>query len=317
MDAIQDLNGKGQTTLAAAIEEQSNTIAHAQMHAHDDSAKMADHQELLNLMPRAGEPGVAVALNGGSWFDPATWSTGKVPQDGENVYIPEGISVVYDQQSDARLDRVGVDGELHFAVDTDTRLVVDTLLTNRSSVMTIGVDGNPVQDGVNAEIVIHRDNGPIDLSEDPSQFGKGVVTHGAVRIAGQDKTDHIRASVDPSAGDTSLTFSEAPDGWQVGDKIVVAGTKLEGLDQFQDEVVGVTGIEKLGNGDYQVSIDRPLDYDHSTPQALNGVDFSVPVANYTRNISIGTEISEADYFSDGKTVPIDVLRQQIRAEMQN
>ena len=303
--ASQDLAGGGSTTLADAIASQKASTSHGTAHAHGtDAAKQAEHTQLLDLMPKAGAANVAVALNGGSWFDPQTWSTGKIPGDGASAYIPAGISVVYDEVSDARLDRIGVDGELHFAVDTDTRMVTDTLLTGPSSVLTIGTKDNPVQKGVSAEIVIHRDNGPIDVKDDPGQLTKGVVTHGAVSIAGQDKADHVRAVVDPSAGDTTLILDGAK-GWEVGDKIVVAGTKLVGENKFEDETVTVTGIQSRGDGTYAVSIDTPLAHDHDTPADFNGVKFEVPVANYTRNVSIGTETDAAAYTDDGKTVPID------------
>lgn len=303
---VQDLVGGGSITLDAAIAAQTMALEHAMEHAHHDDAGMAaDHMALLDLFPRAGDPGVVVALNGGSWFDPDTWSTGRVPADGESVFIPEGISVVYDAQSDARLDCVGVDGELHFAVDTDTRLMVDTLLTNSNSVLTIGVEGNPVQQGVTAEIVIHRDNGKINLADDPTQLGKGVVTHGTVHIAGQDKVDHMRAEVDPGKGDNVLVFSEMPQGWEVGDKLVVAGTKLVGENMFEDEVVTIRSIYQMANGNYAVELNQTLQYDHSAPDDFGGHDFKVPIANYTRNIRIGTETDDGDYLGDGKTVPID------------
>ena len=54
-----------------------------------------------------------------------------------------------------------------------------------------------------------------------------------------------------------------------------------------------------------MTIDRPLQYDHTAPEDFAGVDFQVPVANYTRNIRIGTETGDSAYLDDGKTVPID------------
>ncbi|MEL6523763.1 MAG: G8 domain-containing protein, partial [Pseudomonadota bacterium] len=303
----QDLKGGGSVTLQQAINSQvSDAHAAAHMaHMNGDDGMVSDHANLLNLFPDASDPDVAVALNGGSWFDASTWSTGKVPVDGQSVYIPAGVSVVYDDVSNQRLDKVAVDGELHFAVATDTKMVVDTLLTGPSSVLTIGTENNPVQNNVTAEILIHRDNGPINVAEDPSQLSKGVVTHGAVSIAGQDKDDYVNVSDYPEKGDTFLTFSERPDGWKVGDKLVVAGTKFVGENEFQDEVVTIKSIVNLGNGNFRVNLNETLQYDHIPPDNSVGVEFNVPVANYTRNVQIGTEINDSDYTDDGKTVPID------------
>ncbi|MBM7069100.1 G8 domain-containing protein [Actibacterium sp. 188UL27-1] len=304
--AVQDLVGGGSVTLKHAIASQtSDTHGAAHDAHHGDSGLMKDHSSLLDLFPDASDPKVAVALNGGSWFDPGTWSTGKVPQDGQSVYIPKGVSVVYDDVSNNRLDKVAVDGELHFAVAKDTKMMVDTLMTGPKSVLTIGTEDNPVKSNVSAEIIIHRDNGPINVAEDPTQLSKGVVTHGVVRIAGQDKDDHLKASDAPEKGDNFLIFDERPDGWQVGDKLVVAGTKLISANEFQDEVVTIKSISKLGNGDYKVNLDQTLKYDHTPPDNSAGVEFKIPVANYTRNVTISTEIKPSDYMDDGKTVPID------------
>jgi hypothetical protein len=302
--AQQDLVGSGSSTLAQAIAGQ--TYHHSVVMVHgDDMAMMEEHLALLTLFPDASDADVAVAVKGGSWFDTATWANGKIPTTGQDVYIPESVSVVYDGVSDARLDRVAVDGGLHFAIDVDTRLVVDTLMTNSSSILTIGTEENPVQAGVSAEIIIHRDNGAIDQADDPLELSKGIVTHGQVRIAGQDKTDHLKASIDPQAGDDFLLFDEAVTGWQTGDKLVVAGTKLVGENEFQDEIVTIKSIVTLGNGSVKVTLNEKLQHNHDTPDSNADVDFGVPVANYTRNVFIGTETDSDQYLNDGKTVPVD------------
>ncbi|MCV6586984.1 MAG: G8 domain-containing protein [Marinibacterium sp.] len=264
---------------------------------------MADMQGLRNLYPETDDKGVVFALNGGSWFDPKTWSNGQVPGSGDTVYIPMGVSVVYDAQSDARLDKVVVDGGLHFAVDTDTRLMVDTLLAGSMSELTIGEEGNPVQADVTAEIIIHRDNGSINL-RDTAQLDKGIVTHGSVRVAGQDKADHLNLAVEPDAGDDTLIFSDSPTGWQVGDKLVVAGTVFERANVFQDEVVTIKSIKALSDGTYAVELNQTLKYDHHTPDHSSDKELKVPVANYTRNVFFGTETDGDQYLSDGKTVPV-------------
>ncbi len=300
----QDLVGSGSVTLAQAISGQ--TYHHSDIMVHpEDSDKMVEHKALLALFPDARDAGVAVALNGGSWFDAGTWANGRIPADGDDVYIPGGVSVVYDGVSDARLDRVAVDGGLHFAVDVDTRLVVDTLMSNSSSALSIGTEENPVQTGVSAEIIVHRDNGPINHAEDSLELSKGVVTHGQVRIAGQDKTDHLKASVDPQAGDDFLIFDEAVNGWQPGDKLVVAGTRLLGENAFEDEIVTIKSIANQNDGTVKVVLDQQLQHDHNTPDNSVGADFRVPVANYTRNVFIGTETDGDQYLGDGKTVPVD------------
>ena len=263
---VQDLQGSGSVTLQEAISSYTSDSSHASHAAHaGDDGKIQDHTQLLDLFPNPSDSNTNVALNGGSWFDPNTWSKGVVPTTGEDVYIPQGVSVVYDGVSEARLNDVGVDGELHFAVNVDTKMVVDTFVTGPRSVLTVGVEGNPVQPGVDAVIVIHRDNGPVtsteNLLDDPDLLGHGVVTHGVVRIAGQDKTDHLKASKHPEAGDNFLIFDEMPHGWQAGDKIVVAAASNEMNQHYQiveyhDEVVTVQSIDNLGSGTFRVNLNQ-------------------------------------------------------------
>ncbi|MEL6677483.1 MAG: G8 domain-containing protein [Pseudomonadota bacterium] len=300
---VQDLKGSGSVTLDEAIASQNMGSMHG--HGGGDSGMMADMANLMRLFPDAEDAGVAVAINGGSWFDPDTWADGKVPVDGQDVYIPRGISVVYDKVSDERLDTVGVDGELHFAVATDTKLVLDTLVTGADSVLTIGTEDNPVRKDVSAEIIIHRDNGAINRAEDPSEFGKGIVTHGQVRIVGQDKADFLKTTDYPQAGEDFLIFQDMPMGWEVGDKLVVAGTEFVGANQFQDETVTIKSIQALGNGEFRVNLNETLQYDHDAPKHNTDKVFEVPVANYTRNILVATETDEAAYLGDGKSVPVD------------
>ncbi|MFK7941767.1 MAG: G8 domain-containing protein, partial [Paracoccaceae bacterium] len=310
---LQDLTGGGSVTLAEAIASQGGHSGHG-AHA-EDAAKAAEHDALLGLFPDAADPGVAVALNGGSWFDPGTWSTGAVPGDGVNVYIPLGISVVLDGVSEARLDTVAVDGELHFAVDTNTRLVLDSLLTGSQSVLTIGTKANPVQSNVRAEIIIHADGGPVtsvaNIAEDPSFLGHGVVTHGVVRIVGEDKADFLKAAVHPEAGDSALVFAEAPEGWRIGDKLVVAAAanqmnqRAQQIEIYEDEVVTIKAITANVDGTWTVELDQVLQYDHAPPQHQSDAVLQIPVANYTRNVFIGSETEADAYLGNGLSVPVE------------
>src|SRR5215216_6570576 len=90
----------------------------ADVSAHPDDPEMAaEHAALFNLVPRS--EATFVAVKDGSWFDPATWFGGHVPDAGAKVLIPEAISVNYDGVSDTSLFTVRVDGKLLFATDHD------------------------------------------------------------------------------------------------------------------------------------------------------------------------------------------------------
>ena len=259
--------------------------------AHDhagDAAMMAEHAAALGLVRR--DAATHVAIRSGDWNDPTIWRDGAVPGDGARVVIGAGVTVDYATVSDARLLTVRVDGHLRFATDTDSRLVLDTMVVDATGRLTVGTVDNPVKPDTSVEIVI-ADNGPIDTVWDPMLLSRGVVSLGAVEIAGAEKDSHLKVAVDPMAGDTALLLSEPPDGWRPGDTIVVAGTHYEGYKwdndiravryyEPEDEVRTIIAVD--GN---RVVLDRPLVFDHDAPRD----DLKTSVANYSRSVTVATE----------------------------
>jgi hypothetical protein len=252
-----------------------------------DAAMQADHDAVMALVPVSSATHVAV--KDGSWFDPATWAGGDIPGDGAHVVIPAGVAVAYDGESPASILTVRVDGALDFATDRDTFLEVDTLVVTGGGALVIGTQDDPVSADVRAVIQI-ADNGPIDVQWDPRLLSRGVITMGTVDINGAEKDTFLKVAVDPLKGDTTLTLEEAPDGWQVGDRLVLTGTHLvstKGTPQgqpidvaTQDEELVITAI----NGNV-ITFDRPLAYDHEGARD----DLKAYVANYSRNVVVTTE----------------------------
>ncbi len=229
----------------------------------------------------------------GSWFDPANWSAGALPAAGSSVLIPAGIELIYDQVSDISLDQVNVEGSLRFSTQQSSRLIVDTLSVDPAGLLVIGELGDPIADNVQVEILFD-DSGAMNPLSDPALMGRGLVASGEVRIHGGAKTVHGKVSQDPSAGDTSVQMSQAPQNWQVGDTLVVAGTHYSGwrwdnsirqVRYFgtEDEVVTVSAV----NGNV-VSFSPALVYDHGSPRS----DLKTSVANYTRNITFASRNPE-------------------------
>ena len=172
---------------------------------------------------------------------------------------------------------------------SDGATVTDTGARTRSS-----QNYETVEDGVG---VLGRYNW------DPKQLSLGVITHGAVRISGQEKLSKTTVSGIAMAGDTSIELGAVPNGWQIGDRIVIVGTHYVGREadtgEFlgsQDEIRTITQI----NGN-TVTFDRALDFNHDTPRD----ELDAYVANLTRNIKFhsSTDISiegvlEADDVGD-------------------
>jgi len=253
-------------------------------------AMHAEHMAILNLVPVSAATHVAV--NNGSWFDPNTWANGQVPGDGAKVLIPQGITVDYDGQSAVSLFTVRVDGHLDFATDVDTFMEVDTFVVTDTGTLTIGTEANPVDPNVHA-VIQFADNGAIDVAWDPMLFSRGLVSEGAVDIHGAQKDTFLKVAVDPMKGDTTLTLETVPNGWQVGDKIVLTGTHLTSVGSTpkgaaitmptQDEELVITAI----NGNV-VTFDRALAFDHEGARQ----DLKAYAANYSRNIVFESEGGE-------------------------
>lgn len=267
----------------AAVKAQPEDEAHG-----TDPGKAAQHEAVMELVPR--DEATHIAVSDGDWFDPATWYNGEIPGADAKVLIPEGISVTYDDVSDARLFTVRVDGELTFDSHSDSRMVFDTMVVSPTGSLVVGTETDPVDAGVKVELVV-ANNGPIDTAWDPMLLSRGIVSHGDVSINGAEKDSHEKVIDDPMAGDTELSFAEIPEGWQVGDQLVIAGTRFDGykwdndlretrLYENQDEVRTIVGFQ-----DGKVILDRPLDFDHDTPRD----DLKTSVANMTRNVVIQSE----------------------------
>ena len=154
--------------------------------------------------------------------------------------------------------------------------------------LEMGTADDPIGADVSAEIVI-ANNGDIDVGWDPSLLSRGVITQGQVEIHGAEKTSFLKVSEAPMAGDTTIELSDLPEGWQVGDTIVLTGTHKLGWGYngtetvfrgTEDEEVTITAIDGT-----TLTIDRPLAYDHDTPRD----DLFAYVANNSRSITFRSE----------------------------
>ena len=256
-------------------------------------ADPAERQAVLDLVELSDV--THTAINDGDWDDPNTWEGGRVPGDDARVHIPEDVTVTYDSTSDASIFTIRVDGDLEFATDQDTSLLVDTLVVTDTGKLEIGTEDNPLDPQYSADIVI-ANNGNIDVSWDPQLLSRGIVSLGEVKLSGNDPLTWSKVEEDPLEGDTTITLEGARE-WQVGDTIVIAGTHKQGFDApngnrvdssdflgTQDEEVVITAV----NGN-EISFEPPLQYDHDTPSP----DLKTVVTNQSRNITISSEDGDA------------------------
>lgn len=253
---------------------------------------MAEHMSALALV--AYEDATHATIASGDWCDPTIWHKGVVPGDGARAIIALGHKVDYAIADTARLHTLRVDGELAFATAQDTRLTLDTLFVDPRGTLTIGTQSKPVSASVSAEIIIAA-NGNIDVSWDPMLLSRGVIVHGTLQVHGATKTPHLKLSNDAFAGTDTLHLQSSPQGWQVGDTLVVTGTRYSGwkwdnviravrYHEAQDEVRTITQISGSS-----VTLDSALQYDHTSPRS----DLKASIGNFSRNIRIVTENADS------------------------
>ncbi|MEL6640194.1 MAG: G8 domain-containing protein [Pseudomonadota bacterium] len=216
-----------------------------------------------------------VAIKSGDWSDPSTWEGGRVPGSEAKVHVPEGVSVVYDVDSDVPLDTVRVDGHLTWATDQHTEMLVETIVTSHGSLLEVGSVNNAINDNVDA-VITFRDT-PINTGQDPDQLSHGLVAFGEVNVQGAEKESHLTIDGRVDRGDRSIEVEGDLSNWEIGDTIVIIGTG----DGSRDEERTITGI----SGD-TITFDRALSYSHNPP---DGMDFDTFVGNLSRNVTFQSE----------------------------
>jgi hypothetical protein len=221
----------------------------------------------------------------GSWAESQAQT---IPGTGADAYVPANVTLTYDigpaalpqplltggpgpmitVKNDLRLHSVGVEGGLTFAPNTDELFYVDTMVVKPTGTLSI----NETDPTKTARIVIAEPNwanfslaNPFDRNLDPFEFSRGIITHGATTMVGENVTPFItlpsltRSANNlpaPAAGQPSpgflFTAPAGTTGWTVGDRLVVAGTNAGAVNPAtgasSDEEAVITGVTTNTNG---------------------------------------------------------------------
>jgi hypothetical protein len=237
-----------------------------------DPVLEAEHQAVMNLVPYAAVTHTAIAS--GDWDEVATWDNG-IPVAGANVLIKTGVTVELDTVQRQVLRTLRIDGTLTFATDVNTGLMVDTIVVDKTGVLLMGTEGNPVRADVEAKIII-ADRGAIDTSWDPLFFSRGLISHGQVSMYGAEITSYVAAAGAMTKGSTQIVLASTPEGWKVGDRIIVSGTNPHAREDEELKILGISG---------NVVTVSPLAFNHVAPDP----SYSIYVANVARNVVIESQ----------------------------
>jgi parallel beta-helix repeat protein len=262
-------------------------------------ASTVQAQNRLNLSPASGVPhGVpricadvdVASVASGAWSSGSTWSTGRVPAEGDAVLVKANTRVSYDVVSDANVQCVDVEGVLTFRPDRSTRIRVGTMTVLETGRLEVGTVDTPVSGSVTAEIVILDQ--PVDAIRDPDQLTRGLIGLGTVRMHGALKTPTFsRVVTEPLAGQTILRLGRPVSGWNVGDALVLPDTRqlLQGergenyTPQWEEHRVATIAGSTI-------TVSDPLAYDHrGARDGAGAVELLPHVGNVSRNVIVRSE----------------------------
>jgi cell migration-inducing and hyaluronan-binding protein len=227
----------------------------------------------------AQEPGSSAA-KGGLWSDPATWSGGAVPAEGDVVTIGEGMDVVLDVSPPA-LHGMNLNGKLSFADDKDLELTSEWILLRGE--LSVGSERDP-----------HTRNATITLTNnvpDENINGMGdrgiLVVGGVLSLHGDRENAWTKLAETAEAGSTRIEVLDAS-GWRVGDEIVLASTDFNPRQAERRHISAIRGN--------RLTLDQPLEYMHFGEITFD-VDERGEVGLLTRNIKIQASAdAESSYF---------------------
>ena len=246
----------------------------------DDPAKRDEHLALFALVPR--EAATFVSIASGNWNDTHTWKNGAIPNGGAQVLVAAGTTVTFDAVQTNAMKWVRIDGELDFATNIDTQMLVETVAVDPAGTLHIGTVANPIASGVAARLVIADAGRAIDTTWDPEQLSRGLISHGTVAMQGEEVTPFVSLAVAPVEGNTQLKLDATPVHWRVGDRLVLTGTSTD-LDSKQDEELKIVAINgntvTIDSDDTKAGV-QGLNFDHTPPE---GFGLKVYVADMNRN----------------------------------
>lgn len=245
---------------------------------HAVASHAADDDRVVALVPHATMTICAKHAAVGDWSDPAMWDLQRVPGPGDRVLIDRSADITYDMGVADRLDVVRVDGILRWAADRSTEMLVETIVVTPTGHLIMGdAITNRLPAQFTARVTIsNRSYGidpthptDLDFATDTGLISRGILALGKWTAFGTHRETHVKTAMGhlPMAGDTSVRLSLAPEGWQVGDTVIVGGTmadlNADGVNTRYDEEREIISIAQ-DNGAWVIAWDagQPLLYDH-------------------------------------------------------
>lgn len=224
------------------------------------------------------------------WHDAATWTSGQIPQSGEDVTLPANSKVVITQSIADTLGIITVpeSSELIFAEET-----------NNDKMITLDVAGMDIQGALRAgsETCRYETNLVLTLHgsrpNDVTVFGtsptatttyKGVSVTGTISLHGKRfYPTWSRLAEAAAAGQTYILLQESVN-WEPGQEIVLTTTAIhDSRNWHENEVLTISYVvnNPVPNVGAAIHLSAPLVHDH----IANG-GYQAEVGLLTRNIKV-------------------------------
>ncbi len=159
-----------------------------------------------------------------------------------------------------------------------------TLIIMPGGTLDIGTEQDPMLMPVE---LIGR-NVPIDFTKDPFQWGNGIVNFGMQSRVGKKKTHCRELAAGLVAGQTMISLSSIPVGWDVGDELQIPDTEWPLNGQQQPRVESPVFIAAISGT--VLTLSKGLDFDHPPLTDPDGYVWLFPcVCNLSRNIVVKSE----------------------------
>jgi len=124
---ISGCNGKSNSQTSDIQSEQPQTEPHIEQ--EENSQPQETEQPHHGSMPSTDNTNSAQLIASGNWSDNRIWKDKILPDDGDTILVPSGITLTVDGMVTKKIKRLNVEGTLNFSTDTNTQLLVDTLVT--------------------------------------------------------------------------------------------------------------------------------------------------------------------------------------------
>jgi hypothetical protein len=253
------------------------------------------------IMSISSFAGTITSTGSGNWSTTSTWNTGKLPASTDTVVIITNNNVTIDVSS--VVAGIRVLGQLTFdptksvTLQSSQNIIVNGSLTAKPNDYNIT---HLIQFiGINETKMVGGGMDPI-----ATDVGLWVMGMGQLNLEGSYKKPFINAVGAITAGVTSVSLVDMPDGWKANDELTITPT-TNGSKTFDETTIQSITINSNGK---VVNLNKAVATAH--PQ-INGT-WTAEIINLTRNVRIEGTANGRTHVFIRSMMPQHVLNTQLR-----